>query len=128
VRPLNFTVRRVAMRPQETLRQLCEVFPSFGIWWEQEEASPPEDGLVDGVYYEWTHHAVLRQFLSYFSTNHESFTERQLQRFGAWVDNAIAQKGDLENAVSTCFLEHARQVKINLVLAPYLSANVKRHV
>ena len=128
-RPLNFTVRRVVMRPQETLQQLCEVFPSFGAWWEkEEEAPPPEDGLVDGVYYEWSHHAVLRQFLLYFSMNHESFTRRQLQRFGAWVDNAIAVKSDLENAVSTCFLEHMRQVKVNRVLAPYLSANAKRHV
>ena len=128
-RPLNFTVRRVVMRPQETLRQLCDLFPSFGAWWEKEEEGlPPEDGLVDGVYFEWSHHAVLRQFLLYFSTNHQSFTPRQLQRFGTWVDNAIATRNDLENAVSTCFLEHMRQVKINRVLAPYLSANAKRHV
>ena len=129
VRPLNFTVRRVVQRPQETLRQLCGIFPSFSAWWDKEEdAPPPEDRLVDGVYYEWTHHAVLRQFLLYFSVNHQSFTQQQLQQFGAWVDDAIAAKDDLENALSTCFLEHARQVKINRVLAPYLSANAKRHV
>ena len=83
---------------------------------------------MDGVYYEWTHHAVLRQFLLYFSTNHKSFTQQQLQRFGGWVDDAIAANDNLENALSTCFLEHTRQVKIDRVLAPYLSANAKRHV
>jgi len=129
VRRLNFTVRRVVQRPQDTLRQLCRIFPLFSPWWDTEEdAPPPEGGLVDGVYYEWTHHAVLTQFLLYFSMNHQSFTPKQLKQFGAWVDDAIAAKDDLENALSTCFLEHARQVKINRVLAPYLSANAKRHV
>ncbi len=127
-RPLNSTVRRIVQRPQETLQQLCGIFPSFSTWWDQgEDAPPPEDRLVDGVYYEWTHHAVLRQFLLHFSMNHESFTQQQLRQFGAWVDNAIAAKGDPENAVCTCFLEHARQVKINRVLAPYLSPNAKRY-
>ncbi len=45
-------------RPQETLRQLSEIFPGFSEWWKDEDA-PPEDGLVGGVYYEWTHHAVM---------------------------------------------------------------------
>ncbi len=53
-------------RPQETLRQLCELFPDFEAWWKIEEAPPPEDGLVDGVFYQWTHHRVMQEFLMYF--------------------------------------------------------------
>jgi hypothetical protein len=116
----------VNQRPQETLQQLCELFPSFRAWWEaQEEDPPPEDGLVDGVYYEWTHHSVMSHFLNYFAANHPIFSEKQLHRLGAWIDGAIAAKSDLENAVDTCFLEHPRQVKINRVLAPYLSRKAK---
>lgn len=111
-------------RPQETLHLLCSLFPSFESWWQSEEV-PTEDGLVDGVYYEWTHHSVMSEFLVYFSKNHASFTENQLEGFGDWVNNAIATDGDLENAVSTCFLEHARQVRINRILAPYLSKQAK---
>jgi hypothetical protein len=111
-------------RPQETLEQLCAIFPEFRQSWGEEEA-PPEDGLVDGVYYEWTHHAVLRCFLDYFSAGHEGFEKKQLERFCAWVNAAVAVGGEMENAVSTCFLEHARQVKINRVLAPYLSREAK---
>jgi hypothetical protein len=111
-------------RPQETLHQLCEIFPLFGEVWH-EEGAPPEDGLVDGVYYEWTHHHVMRAFLSYFSANHQSFAERQLQQFGSWINSAVSTEDDLENAVSTCFLEHARQVSINRILAPYLSRQAK---
>jgi hypothetical protein len=37
-------------RPQETLRQLCEIFPDFEEWWKIVESPPPGDGLVDGVF------------------------------------------------------------------------------
>ena len=115
-------------RPQDTLRSLCEVFPSFAESWADEEA-PPEDGLVDGVWYEWTHHRVMAEFLDYFSINHSQFTEKQLKWLGEWLNDAVSVDGDLENAVSTCFLEHIPQVKINRVLAPYLSrvAKAKSH-
>ena len=111
-------------RPQETLRQLSEVFPDFPKQWE-EEGAPAEDGLVDGVYYEWTHHAVLSQFLAFFAQRHNSFTEGQLRRLGDWINKAVRQEDEIENAVGTCFLEHMRQVRIDRVLAPYLSPAAK---
>ena len=112
-------------RPQETLRQLCDLFPDFQKQWEEEEA-PQEDGLVDGVYYEWTHHAVLRQFLESFAEHHNSFTEAQLRGLGDWFNNAVIQEDEIENAVVTCFLEHIRQVRIDRALAPYLSPTAKQ--
>jgi hypothetical protein len=111
-------------RPQDTLSQLCEMFPAFKAEWDKEEA-PPEDGLVEGVYYEWSHHAVLSAFLVYFARTHPSFSEKQLRHFGDWVDRAVSIDDDLENAVSTCFLEHTRQRRINRVLAPYLARRAK---
>ncbi|MGH7725596.1 MAG: hypothetical protein ACREOU_09225 [Candidatus Eiseniibacteriota bacterium] len=111
-------------RPQDTLDRLCEGFPSFADWWAKEEA-PSEDGLVDGVYYEWTHHRVVAEFLTYFSANPAQFTPKQLKWLGDWINDAVSAGGDLESAVSTCFLEHMRQVGINRVLAPYLSRQAK---
>ena len=111
-------------RPQETLRQLCELFPAFNDEWAEENA-PPEDGLVDGVYYEWTHHAVLSAFLAYFVRHQDVFTEIQLRRLGDWINNAVTNDDEIENAVATCFLEHMRQVRINRCLAPYLSRMAK---
>ena len=80
-------------------------------------------------FYQWTHHRVMQEFLMYFAKKHSFFTERQLRRFGDWISKAVAVDGDIENAVSTCFIEHMRQVKINQVLAPYLSpvAKAKSH-
>jgi hypothetical protein len=112
-------------RPQETLRQLYAIFPAFESSWAHEQA-PAQDGLVDGVYYEWSHQAVLTSFLEYFSMSYRSFSEKQLRAFGDWINAAVADDDDLENAVSTCFLEHSRQVGINRALAPYLSPEAKR--
>ena len=111
-------------RPQETLGQLCEIFPRFADEWAGESA-PTEDGMLDGVYYEWTHHSVLRAFLGYFANNQESFDELQVSALGSWINNAVLVDGDLENAVSTCFLEHVRQVKVERLLWPYLSRRAK---
>lgn len=112
-------------RPQETLLQLCELFPTFRDEWAEENA-PPEDGLFDGVYYEWTHHAVLSAFLGFFAQHHDAFTEVQLRRLGDWINNAVTNDDEIENAVATCFLEHMRQVRINRILAPYLSRQAKQ--
>lgn len=114
-----------AQRPQETLKQLCEICPLFADAWA-EEGAPLEDGLQDGVYYRWSHHAVMRSFLGYFAANHESLTKKQLGLIGEWMNAAVATQNSLENAVATCFLEHARQAKINRVLAPYLSPQAKK--
>ena len=115
----------MVQRPQETLRQLCTIFPAFESSWA-DEGSPAQDGLVAGVHYEWSHHAVLSNFLEYFSMNCDSFTEKQFRAFSDWVNSAVSVDDDLENAVSTCFLEHTRQVGINRVLGPYLSVKAKR--
>src|SRR5688572_20606794 len=111
-------------RPQETLRQLSDLFSGFAECWKDENA-PPENGLVDGVYYEWTHHAVMRHFLDFFSHHHNSFTDAQLRALGKWIHQAVAEDDDISNAVATCFLEHMRQLRINRVLAPYLSQTAK---
>ena len=110
--------------PQETLRELCDIFPRFADEWTPEDA-PEKDGLVDGVYYKWTHHGVLMSFLQYFSSNQNSFDERQIRALGLWINNAVSLDGDLENAVSTCFLEHARQVRVDRLLRPHLSRRAK---
>ncbi len=111
----------MTQRPQETLRQLCGIFPDFEALWA-EEAAPPEDGLVDGVYYEWTHHAVMRSFLAYFSYHQEQFTHKQLRDIGKWIDRAVSEDDDLENAVSTCFLEHgAASWSQSNPMAPFVS-------
>jgi len=63
--------------------------------------------------------------LQYFSRNRQSLDERQIRALGVWISEAVTADGDLENAVSTCFLEHAGQVGVNRLLRPFLSAQAK---
>ena len=79
----------MVQRPQETLRQLCAIFPAFESSWA-DEGSPAQDGLVAGVHYEWSHHAVLSNFLECFSMNCDSFTEKQFRAFSDWVNSAVS--------------------------------------
>jgi len=111
--------------PQETLRQLCAMFPTFAKWWEHEEGPPEADGLVDGVYYEWSHHRVLSEFLVYFGARRDRFDPRQIENLAQWLNDLVAAGGILENAASTSFLEHTHQVEAYAVLAPYLSEEAK---
>ena len=46
-------------------------------------------------------------------------------RRGNWINNAATKDDAIENAVATCFLEPMRQVRINRILAPYLSRMAK---
>jgi len=103
--------------PDEVLCHLCAVFPDFEKWWNDAEREPLD--AKQGF------HTIMAEFIQFFSMNHQTFSQKQLRRFGEWVNAAVLIEGPLENAISTCFLEHARQVKINRVLAPYLSPAAK---
>lgn len=70
-------------------------------------------------------HRVMMLFAQYFGANGNRFSEKQLRRLGEWLSSAVSTPGELENAVSTCFLEHIRQLRVNRLLAPYLSKSAK---
>jgi hypothetical protein len=74
---------------------------------------------------ELTLHRVMSLFAQYFGANGSRFSEKQLRRLGEWLSSAVSVPGELENAVSTCFLEHTRQLKASRLLAPYLSKLAK---
>jgi hypothetical protein len=103
-----------ASSAKDTMEFLVALDPAFETELEEESS----DDL--------THHRVMMLFADYFGANHRSFSEKQLRRLGEWLSSAVAAGGDIENAVSTCFLEHARQLKVNRTLAPYLSRLAKQ--
>ena len=104
------------MRPQ-TAKELwtlfTEIFPSFSAYCE-EEIEP-----------DTTFHFVMMDFTSYFGRYHDTFSESQLKKLGHFINDAVAVDDMLENAVSTCFLEHLRQVRSYKTLSPFLSRQAK---
>ena len=96
---------------EAALQFLASTDPAFRVWWDEAGHSPDET----------TVHRVLSEFAEHFSRAHRDYAPRQLKALGFWLSEAVATEGPLENAVATCFLEHSRQLKVDRVLAPYLS-------
>jgi hypothetical protein len=100
--------------PEQTLDVLCRIFPPFRFEWEESATAYSEAD-------EFTHHAVMIEFTTYFGTHLQSFTDEQVEAFAAWVNEAVLKDGELENAVATCFLEHMTQIGVAKRLRPKLS-------
>lgn len=96
---------------EAALQFLASTDPAFRAWWDEADHAPDET----------TAHRVMAEFAEHFSRAHRDYAPRQLKALGHWLSEAVATEGALENAVSTCFLEHSRQLKVDRVLAPYLS-------
>ena len=101
---------------EEVEKTLVKVFPSYA---SQLEKDKQDD--------EWGYslHSLFRDFLHFFSKNEGSFTEKQLKNFAEFVNESVVEKDDLENAISTCFLEHLSQVNAAKAVKPLLSSQAK---
>jgi hypothetical protein len=66
------------------------------------------------------------EFTPHFGSAASTYSERQLRALADIVNQVVADGGTIENAVSTCFLEHMYQINVRKVLAPYLSGEAKR--
>jgi hypothetical protein len=44
------------------------------------------------------------------------------------INAMVEAGGERENAISTCLLEHASQVKLRAIIRPYLSEAAKREL
>ncbi|MGH6763581.1 MAG: DUF2195 family protein [Phyllobacterium sp.] len=104
--------------PLELLKSLQTIFPTFG---DAELLAEIETGDV-GL------HGVMRHFTEYFGAVGQTFTKGQLRALGRVLDQAIVQGGELENAVSTCFLEHLYQIKSSRILLPFVSQRTKERI
>jgi hypothetical protein len=102
--------------PEEMLQQLQLLLPGLDHPWEEEDQWPGSGR---------TFHAVARDLTDYFPACCLSLTETQLRAFAAWINGMVQAGGDLENAISTCFLEHSGQMGVYKVLAPHLTALAK---
>ena len=104
---------------RELRERLVLIVPAFGEECTEDEMR--EEG-PSGV----TLHFVMQRFAQFFGGAQSSFSQRQLAALGALISRAVENDDDLENAVSTCFLEHLRQIRGYQALAPHLTALAKR--
>ena len=111
---------RVPQSPQQLQEALVAIFPSFAAVLNEPPASESEARAA-------TFHSLMHDFAWFFGKEIGSFSDKQFEKLGELLTSSVEHEGLLENAVSTCFLEHTRQIKVNRKLAPRLAkAHAKR--
>jgi hypothetical protein len=105
------------MRPstaRELWTRLTALFPGFT---EYHTLAELEESERDDTA---TLHSVMFPFTQFFGGRHTTFTDKQLSTLGTLLNESVAVEDDLENAVSTCFLEHLHQIRGYKVLARHI--------
>lgn len=97
--------------PGSLAHVLAEFFPIFS------------DELIDEEIH--SYHWVLMLFAPISAQALESADERTIRRFCDLINQMVSAGGELENAVSTCFLEHASQIGVRKIIKPFLSREAK---
>jgi hypothetical protein len=108
---------KIPASPDELASALTLIFPAFQV---EEPRNDPEQ-----VANLATFHSVMFAFTPFFGKSAASCSERQLRSFGALLNDAVREPGPVENAISTCFLEHLRQIHAEKVLRPFVGPLVK---
>jgi hypothetical protein len=100
------------------LARLADIFPSFTaeLAREIEEEMHAQGGSVPG---KPSAHAVYILLFDFLQS--AQVTNDQLRKFSSLINDAVAEGGLAENAVSTCFLEHLHSSPWGKPLWPLLS-------
>ncbi len=102
---------------EELVEALSELVPSFATEWEEDREGEDEAP---------TFHRVMRTFTYSLGVACASLSRAQLKALGQYLSECVAVDDDLENAVSTCLLEHLHQISALDALWPYLSERARR--
>jgi hypothetical protein len=100
--------------PANLLAAVSELFPGFETELDDEEAI--------------SYHNIVSALTPLLSGYLQGASKRRVEAFCDLINTMVAAGGDKENAVSTCLLEHASQVKVRRILQPYLSAGAKKEL
>jgi hypothetical protein len=95
------------------LREIC---PQFGDPEIVEEVRVSKHGF----------HCVMYHFTEYLGESINALSEQQRSALGDLINESVSVDDDLENAVSTCLLEHLHQIDCLIALSPYLSTTAKQ--
>lgn len=84
--------------------QLLALFPGYRTHWESpDNPFTAEDGT-------FSHHGLMIDFTDLLGRNVRGFSEKQIGESCRFIDVSVSIEGPLENAVSTCLLEHLHQI------------------
>jgi hypothetical protein len=99
--------------PAALAETLTGMFPEFASELESEEAT--------------SYHQVIQRLAPVIS-GYLQRAPAQVEDFCDLVNAMVAAGAEKENAISTCLLEHASQVKVRNIIRPHLSAAAKEEL
>jgi hypothetical protein len=103
--------------PKDLVVAIIDLFPGFRDDWDEGEGY--------GEIGQYNFHAVFMELAPVCSGYLAVASPRKVQAFSALINDLVASGGDMENAVSTCLLEHASQVGIAKTIKPHLSQEAR---
>jgi len=103
--------------PKDLVSALIDLFPGFREEWDEGEGY--------GGVGQYNFHTVFMELAPVCSGYLAEATPRTVEAFCALINALVAGGGDVENAVSTCLLEHASQVGIAKTIKAHLSQAAK---
>jgi hypothetical protein len=105
---------------RDLVKELIRIFPTFLQEWDE--------GRSFGYDGDYKLHTVFLTFGPKSLELLEKGKPKQLEEFCALVNFLVEKGGDFENAVSTCFLEHATQLGVRDLIKPFLSPEAEREI
>ena len=103
--------------PQDLVAAPIDLFPKFQDEWDEGEAY--------GGIGQYSFHTVFMELAPVCSGYLAEASSRTVETFCTLINRFVASGGDMENAVSTCLLEHASQVGIAKTIKSHLSQAAK---
>src|SRR4051812_33236734 len=100
--------------PAGLAETLTEMFPEFASELDDEEVT--------------SYHQVVQRLAPVITGYLQGAPKGTVERFYEVVNAMVAAGSEKENAISTCLLEHASQVKVRSIIRPYLSAAAKQEL
>ena len=101
--------------PTALAKRFIELFPRFATELQDEEEIT-------------SYHQVVLRLTPVVTGYLERASIQTTQKFCEVINGLVAATGERENAISTCLLEHASQVRLHDLIRPHLSAAAKRQL
>lgn len=103
--------------PKDLVAVLTTMFPAFRVEWD-------EGGAYGGIG-QYNFHTVFMELAPDCAAYLAEASPRSVTAFCNIINDFVAAGGDMENAVSTCLLEHASQIGIAKPVKPHLSREAR---
>ena len=100
--------------PEKIKEKIITIFPEFKNEFEEDE--------------EITFHCIFLTLSPISNVLFSSATQKQIKEFCSILNSGIQNGGEFEDAISTCFLEHASQINIRNIIKPHLSKEAKNEL